>query len=91
MGKLKVNPRRKPVTAEDVKKAYKQGRNEAIEFSIAISCLSVQDIFAPTEEQMQAFHDKYEKNVVAIIDGSIKYADVLDTLKSEYDLEIGFL
>lgn len=90
MGKQKVNPRRRPATEEDVNKAYKRGRNEAIEFALAVSCLSVYDVFNPSQEQMQAFLDKHTANVSAIVDGTIKYQDVLDTLKDEYDLEVGF-
>jgi len=55
-----------------------------------VSCLSLMDIFSPTDEQMQAFNRKYQQNVSAIVDGTIKYQDVLDTLKDEYDLEVGF-
>lgn len=88
MGKQKVNPRRKPATEEDVNKAYKRGRNEAIEFALAISCLSVYDVFNPSQEQMQAFLDKHTANVGAIISGEIKYSDVIGTLKDEYDLDV---
>lgn len=90
MGKQKVNPRRRPASVADVEKAYELGKRETIEFAIAVACLSVMDTFSPTEEQMSAFHDKYNKNVGAIVDGAIKYQDVLDTLKDEYDLEVGF-
>lgn len=90
MGKQKVNPRRRPATVADVQKAYDLGKSEAIEFALAVSCLSLMDIFSPTDEQMQAFNRKYQQNVSAIVDGTIKYQDVLDTLKDEYDLEVGF-
>ena len=90
MGKQKTNPRRKPATEADVKAAYNLGRNQAIEFALAVSCLSVYDVFNPSQEQMQAFLDKHTANVGAIVDGTIKYQDVLDTLKEEYDLEVGF-
>lgn len=90
MGKQKVNPRRRPATVADVEKAYEMGKRETIEFAIAVACLSVMDIFSPSDEQMAAFHAKYNKNVSAIVEGTIKYQDVLDTLKDEYDLEVGF-
>ena len=86
----KVNPRRRPETAADVQKAYELGKRETIEFALAVSCLSLMDIFSPTDEQMQAFNRKYQQNVSAILDGTIKYAEVLETLKDEYDLEVGF-
>lgn len=86
----KTNPRRRPATEDDVQKARMAGMNDAIEFTSAISCLSVMDIFAPTEEQMRAFHAKYNANVEAILSGEIKYPDVKKTLKDEYDLEVSF-
>ena len=88
MPKQKVNPRRKPATEENVNKAYKRGRNEAIEFALAISCLSVYDVFNPSQEQMQVFLDKHTANVEANLRGEIKYAEVIETLKEEYDLEV---
>jgi len=88
---MKVNPRRRPATAADVNAAYKLGRKEAIEFAIAVACLSVQDVFSPTLEQMTQFHDKYSANVDAIVDGRIKYKDVVDALKDEYDVEVEFV
>lgn len=90
MAKQKVNPRRRPANVADVEKAYELGKRETIEFAIAVACLSVMDIFSPTDEQMQAFNRKYQQNVSAILDGTIKYAEVLDTLKDKYDLEVGF-
>lgn len=61
--KNKVNPRRKPATVADVEKAYELGKKETIEFVIAAACLSINDVFSPTQEQMDAFHDKYMSNV----------------------------
>lgn len=86
----KVNPRQRPASMADVKAAYGLGRKEAIEFAIAVACLSVNDVFSPSEEQMSEFHDKYTANVHAILDGTIKYKDVLATLKIDYDLEVEF-
>ena len=87
----RVNPRRRPATVADVQSAYKLGRKEAIEFAISVACLSVQDVFSPTLEQMQQFHDKYSANVDAIVDGRIKFKDVVEALKDEYDIEVEFV
>lgn len=88
--KKKVNPRHKHATIADVKAAYNLGKRETIEFVIAAACLSVNDVFSPSEEQMAAFHEKYITNVKSILDKQIKYNDVLETLKNEYDIEIAF-
>lgn len=86
----KTNPRRVPATAADVKAAHELGQREAVSFAIAVACLSVCDVFSPTEEQMNEFHEKFNANVAAINDGSIRFRDVLVALKDEYDLELEF-
>ena len=86
----KVNPRKKPHTEEDVQRAHRRGRTEAIEFSLAVACLSVHDTFSPSKEQMEAFHKKYTQNVEAILSRDITYKDVLEVLDTEYALEIEF-
>ena len=86
----RVNPRRKPASVADVQAAYKLGRKESIEFAIAVSCLACKDVFHPDQEKMQEFHDKYCANVDAIINRTIKYEDVLEVLKDEYELELEF-
>lgn len=88
---MKTNPRRRPATVADVKAAYHQGRKEAIEFAITVACLSVQDVFNPSQEQMQQFHKKFSMNVDAIVDGTIKFKDVAEALKDEYDVEVEFV
>ena len=39
---------------------------------------------------MNEFHEKFNANVAAINDGSIRFRDVLVALKDEYDLELEF-
>lgn len=79
----KVNPRRRPATAADVQKAYDLGRSEAIEFALSVSCLSLMDIFSPTDEQMQAFNRKYLQNVEIGIDAIKSATDyVIEAIKS---------
>ena len=55
-----------------------------------MACLSLHDVFSPTEEQMRAFNRKFNVNVQSILDGSIKYRDVMDALSTEYGMEIEF-
>lgn len=88
--KKKTNPRKIPRTEEDVQKAFKLGQSQAIEFAFAISCLSVYDIFSPSEEDMNRFFTKHQQNVQAILDGTIKFQDVVAALKDEYGLDITF-
>ena len=90
MGKKKINPRCIPRSQADVDRAYRRGQSETIEFACAVACVSLQDVFSPTEEQMRAFNRKFNVNVQSILDGSIKYRDVMDALSTEYGMEIEF-
>ena len=90
MSKQKINPRCIPRSQADVDRAYKRGQSETIEFACAVACLSLHDVFSPTEEQMRMFNEKFNVNVQSILDGSIKYADVMDVLSTEYGVEIEF-
>ena len=39
---------------------------------------------------MQKFNQKFNQTVSAILNGEIKYADVVNALKEEYGLEMEF-
>ena len=90
MGKQKINPRCIPRSQADVDRAYRRGQSETIEFACAVACVSLQDVFNPTEEQMRAFNRKFNVNVQSILDGSVKYADVLSALHDEYGVDLDF-
>ena len=41
-------------------------------------------------ETMQKFNQKFNQTVSAILNGEIKYADIVNALKEEYGLEMEF-
>ena len=90
MPKQKLNPRKIPKTQADCDKAYKRGQTETIEFACAVACISLHDVFSPSGEQMQKFNQKFNQTVSAILNGEIKYADIVNALKEEYGLEMEF-
>ena len=90
MPKQKLNPRKIPRTQSDCDKAYKRGQTETIEFACAVACISLHDVFEPDAETMQKFNQKFNQTVSAILNGEIKYADVVNALKEEYGLEMEF-
>lgn len=85
-----TNPRRIPRTQADCDKAYKRGQIETIEFACAVACISLHDVFSPSGEQMQKFNCKFNQTVSAILNGEIKYQDIVCALKEEYGLEMEF-
>ena len=90
MSRTNTNPRRIPRTQADCDKAYKRGQTETIEFACAVACISLHDVFSPSGEQMQKFNQKFNQTISAILNGEIKYADIVNALKEEYGLEMEF-
>ena len=85
-----TNPRRIPRTEADVERAYKRGRAETIEFACAVACISLHDVFSPSGEQMIDFNNKFNNTVSAILNGEVKYAEIVSALHDEYDLDLDF-
>ena len=85
-----TNPRRIPRTEADVERAYKRGQTETIEFACAVACISLHDVFEPDAETMQKFNQKFNQTVSAILNGEVKYAEIVSALHDEYDLDIDF-
>ena len=88
--KKKLNPRCIPRTQADCDKAYKRGQTETIEFACAVACISLHDVFEPDAEKMQKFNQKFTQTVSAILNGEVKYQDIVSALKEEYGLEMEF-
>ena len=88
--KQKLNPRKIPRTQADCDKAYKRGQTETIEFACAVACISLHDVFSPSGEQMIDFNNKFNNTVSAILNGEVKYQDIVNALKEEYGLEMEF-
>ena len=85
-----TNPRRIPRTEADVERAYKRGQTETIEFACAVACISLHDVFEPSGEQMQKFNQKFNQTVSAILNGEVKYAEIVSALHDEYSLDLDF-
>ena len=90
MSRTNTNPRRIPQTQADVERAYKRGQTETIEFACAVACISLHDVFEPDAETMQKFNQKFNRTVSAILDGEVKYAEIISALHDEYGLDLDF-
>ena len=85
-----TNPRRIPRTQADVERAYKRGQTETIEFACAVACISLHDVFELDAETMQKFNQKFNQTVSAILNGEVKYAEIVSALHDEYSLDLDF-
>lgn len=79
MSKTKINPRRVPVSREDVNKAYRDGC--VLTFDLALFTLLTD--MEVSDEWMDKFHDRYMAHLRALNAGYITQDDLRQTTKEE--------
>lgn len=82
MGKL--NPRRRPATQADVKKARDEGTNIAA----AIFLFVMREKFGWGKKRLTRLWREIESMAVDITSGQVKIMDVKKVLRDEYDIDI---
>lgn len=85
----KINPRRRPATMADVKKAKKEAESNALDMSIAIILLSLLDAGFLTPDTMRPAWDAINYKSESVIKGYCKPHDMFQTLAEEYDVYVG--
>lgn len=84
--KKKINPRRRPTTEADVKRAKQKASDDAVRLVLAV-CLTVMcDDFNFTKEQMQFAWSRLEKLTEEIEEGRISAWDLVNVLRDEYEI-----
>lgn len=83
----RVNPRSRPVTAADLKRAKNEATNTAMRRMLEMIIYSLKDLGAP-DETIQLVLTKLKYTVAGINSGDINWADVRQVLKAEYDIEL---
>jgi len=86
----KVNPRRRPVTMADVNRAVEQATNDALAASAAIFLTVLCDKESADAEIIQRVWQEMQELSQSIIDGYVSVADLKDTLRKEYGVDIHF-
>ena len=86
----KVNPRRRPATMEDVNRAVEQATNDALAASAAIFLTVLCDKESADAEIIQRVWQEMQELSQSIIDGYVSVADLKDTLRKEYGVDIHF-
>ena len=86
----KVNPRRRPVTMADVNRAVEQATNDALTASAAIFLTVLCDKESADAEIIQRVWQEMQELSQSIIDGYVSVADLKDTLRKEYGVDIHF-
>ena len=86
----KVNPRRRPATMADVNRAVEQATNDALAASAAIFLTVLCDKENADAEIIQRVWQEMQELSQSIIDGYVSVADLKDTLRKEYGVDIHF-
>ena len=86
----KVNPRRRPATMADVNRAVEQATNDALTASAAIFLTVLCDKEGADAEIIQRVWQEMQELSQSIIDGYVSVADLKDTLRKEYGVDINF-
>ena len=86
----KVNPRRRPATMADVNRAVEQATNDALTASAAIFLTVLCDKEGADAEIIQRVWQEMQELSQSIIDGYVSVADLKDTLRKEYGVDIHF-
>ena len=86
----KVNPHRRPATMADVNRAVEQATNDALAASAAIFLTVLCDKESADAEIIQRVWQEMQELSQSIIDGYVSVADLKDTLRKEYGVDIHF-
>ena len=86
----KVNPRRRPATMADVNRAAQRATNDALTASAAIFLTVLCDKESADAEIIQRVWQEMQELSQSIIDGYVSVADLNDTLRKEYGVDINF-
>lgn len=86
--KKKVNPRRIPVSAADLKRAKNMASDKGVKLAIAIFLTVLCDDFGFSKEQVQYAWKRLNKLSEEIGEGRISTRDLLMVLKDEYGIEL---
>lgn len=88
MAKRKVNPKKKPATQADVKKAKSQAETRAVKLAWTILFTVLRDKEGMDNEDLQRIWGKVEDLSDSIAKGYVSLADLRQTLKEEANINL---
>ena len=89
-GKKKVNPRRRPASEADVKRAKASASDEAVKLAIAIFLTVLCDDFNFDKDQLQLAWERMDKLSEEIKERRVSAWDLVEVLKEEYDIDLNW-
>ena len=87
-GKKKVNPRRRPATEADVKRAKASASDEAVKLAIAIFLTVLCDDFNFDKDQLQLAWERMDKLSESLTEHRVSAWDLVEVLREEYGIDL---
>jgi hypothetical protein len=87
-GKKKVNPRRRPATEADVKRAKASASDEAVKLAIAIFLTVLCDDFNFDKDQLKLAWERMDKLSEEIKEHRVSAWDLVEVLREEYGIDL---
>lgn len=84
----KINPRKIPRTQEDVDRAMAEGRDFGMEFVLNLVLFILKDKHDAPDEDIMQLRDEFMYTIDSVNKRYLSYADIVRTLKSDYDLSV---
>jgi len=84
----KINPRKRPATYADVKRAYQEGFDKGITGALSIMLYTLHDKFAADDTQLMEFASAFNYTIDSLNRGYITQKDLKAVLKDEYGTTI---
>lgn len=85
--KNKQNPRKRPASFADIKRAKKKATDDAINAMVAMFLYSLKDLGA-TDEQLDEVMEKFKYTAAGINSGDTNVQDIKSVLNDEYDIQL---
>lgn len=85
--KSKTPPRRQPRTQADCDRAEKRGQDQGIELTLTVMLYVLVDKFSFSDEQISRVSQWFNTNISAVVSGAIKFKELQEVLRDEYDWE----
>ena len=84
----KTNPRKRPCSEADVKKAKAEATNDALKRAFYIFLYVLLDKFSFSEEQLSRASQYINRTAEEVSEGRIKWQEIMHVLRDEYHITL---
>ena len=85
---MKKNPRKRPATFQDVKRAAQEGSDRGVKLALAICLMVMLDDFNFTNDQIVYAYERMTKLSGEVAEKRVSVNDLIQTLYEEYAIDL---